>query len=94
MLTEDEEREFRQSKGNIAEVVRSLKYYCCDNEGEELFHCTLGLAYQMYGLGEDDKAWILVEWATVMASESFKEAQSSGRDDWEIDWSGHHWASW
>lgn len=97
MLTEDEEREFQQSKGDIAELVSSLKYYCDYNGNSDLFMAILRLCDSMHTEGAYDNMWLLYDWAREMAEQSYiyaKDTYSNGDDsyDWEDDYYSYDWS--
>lgn len=65
--------------------LKTLVFYCPNDEGGELFSFTCKLCYKAVGLGYTTEAEYLFKWATEQAEDSKQWCIREGRDLEEED---------
>lgn len=74
---------------SLQERVEALVYYGDCDEGTELFQQTLSLCYNMSGLGQNEQAETLYQWAKDMAEASKEDAEQYGETNTIKGYWGH-----
>jgi hypothetical protein len=67
-----------ETEESLEERVKSLVFYGTGDEAYELFESTCHLCYNMHGLGEEENAETLYEWAKDQAEQSQTDAEING----------------
>jgi hypothetical protein len=72
-------------------AIEALTFYSTGDEAYELFQAACSFCYQLYGLGDNEKAGIVYGWAKEMAEASEKWARENLGDEWDQDKIKGHW---